>query len=89
MALFGMEMKRRGKKVGGFHADYIDKGALKKRKSIGIFRTFGSATTLIMGGAMCYISLHYIPAYLGLNKILSFSDLDTTAQSMGNHILIC
>ena len=80
MALFGMEMKRRRKKVGGFHAQYIDKGALKKRKSMGLGRTFGSATTLIIGGAMCYISLHYIPAYLGLNKILAFSDLDTSAS---------
>jgi len=80
MAMFGIKMKRRRKKVGGFHAQYIDKGALKKRKSIGIGRTFGSATTLIIGGAMCYVALHYIPAYLGLNKILSFSDLDTSAS---------
>lgn len=80
MALFGMEIKRRHKKVGGFHAQYIDKSVRKKRKSMGIGRTFGSATTLIIGGAMCYVSLHYIPAYLGLNKILSFSDLDTSAS---------
>lgn len=80
MALFGMEMKKRRKAVGGFHAQYIDKTANKKRKSLGIGRTFGSATTLIIGGAMCYVSLHYIPAYLGLNKILSFSDLDTSAS---------
>lgn len=80
MALFGMEMKRRRKKVGGFHAEYIDKGALKKRKSMGLGRTFGSATTLIIGGAMCYVALHYIPAYLGLNKVLSFSNLDTSAS---------
>lgn len=80
MAIFGMKMKRRRKTVGGFHAQYIDQGARKKRKSMGIGRTFGSASTLIIGGAMCYVSLHYIPAYLGLNKILSFSDLDTSAS---------
>jgi len=80
MALFKMKMKRRHKKVGGFHAQYIDKGASKKRKSMGLGRTFGSATTLVIGGAMCYIALHYIPAYLGLNKILSFSDLDTSSS---------
>jgi len=80
MALFGMEIKRRRKRVGGFHADYIDKGAPKKRKSMGLRRTFGSATTLVIGGAMCYVALHYIPAYLGLNKILAFSDLDTTSS---------
>jgi len=80
MAIFGMEMKRRQKKVGGFHAQYIDKGASKKRKPMGLGRTFGSATTLIIGGAMCYVALHYIPAYLGLNKILSFSDLNTSSS---------
>ena len=80
MAIFGIKMKRRRKAVGGFHAQYIDKGATRKRKSMGLGRTFGSATTLIVGGAMCYVALHYIPAYLGLNKILSFSDLDTSSS---------
>ena len=80
MALFGMEIKRRHKKISGFHAQYIDKGANKKRKPLGIARTLGTTTTLLFGGAMCYIALHYIPAYLGLNKILSFSDLDSSAS---------
>jgi len=80
MALFGMEIKRRRKRVGGFHAEYIDKGATRKRKAMGLGRTLGSATTLIIGGGMFYIALHYIPAYLGLNKILSFSDLDTSSS---------
>lgn len=80
MPFFRIKMKPRHKKIGGFHAQYIDQGASKKRKPMGIGRTFGSATTLIIGGAMCYIALHYIPAYLGLNKILSFSDLDTSAS---------
>jgi len=73
-------MKRRYKKIGGFHAEYIDKSAIKKRKSMGLGRTFSSATTLIIGGALCYVALHYIPAYLGLNKVLSFSDLDTSSS---------
>ena len=80
MALFGMRIKRRREKIGGFHAQYIDKGAKKKRHSMGIGRTFSSATTLIIGGAMCYISLHYIPAYLGLSKILAFSEMDRSAS---------
>jgi len=81
MALFGMEMKRRRRKrVEGFHAQYIDKGVTKKRKAMGLGRTLGSATTLIIGGAMCYVSLHYIPAYLGLNKVLSFSDLNNSSS---------
>ncbi|MEP3891688.1 MAG: hypothetical protein ABJN69_14615 [Hellea sp.] len=80
MALFGMDIKRRKKSIAGFHAQYIDKSSGKRRRSMGLGRTFGSATTLIIGGAMCYIALHYIPAYLGLNKILSFSDMDTTSS---------
>jgi len=80
MALFGIKMKPRHKNIGGFHAEYIDTSATRKRKPMGIGRTFGSATTLIIGGAMCYVALHYIPAYLGLNKILAFSDLDTSAS---------
>lgn len=80
MARFRINMKRRRKKIGGFHAEYIDQGTPKKPKSMGLSRTFGSATTLILGGAMCYIALHYIPAYLGLNKILSFSELDSSSS---------
>jgi len=80
MALFGMEMKRRHKKVGGFHAQYIDQMPKKKREPMGLARTLGSAITLIFGGTMCYVSLHYIPAYLGLNKVLSFSDLDKSSS---------
>ena len=80
MALFGMEMKRRHKKLGGFHAEYIDKRIDKKRKSMGLGRTLGSATSLIIGGTMCYVALHYIPAYLGLNKVLSLSDLNTSSS---------
>ena len=60
MSVFKIKMKRRHKKIGGFHAEYIDKGAREKRKSMGLGRTFGAATTLIIGGAMCYIALHYI-----------------------------
>jgi len=80
MAVFGIKMKKRNKAVGGFHAQYIDKTPKRKRESLGIVRTFGSATTLIIGGAMAYIALHYVPAYLGFNKILSFSDLDTSSS---------
>ncbi len=80
MALFGMEIKRRHKKVGGFHAQYIDTKVRKKGKPLGIVRTLGSASTLILGGTMCYVALHYIPAYLGLNKILSFSDLHSSSS---------
>ena len=80
MALFGMQMKRRRKAVGGFHAQYIDLINRKKTEPLGIVRTFGSATSLIIGGALCYVALHYIPAYLGLNKVLSFSELDRSAS---------
>lgn len=84
MALFGMTIKRRTKRVGGFHAEYIDKGAMK-RKPIGIIRTLGSTTSLLFGGFMCYVALHYIPAYLGLQKVIALSDLDTSAQRLAKN----
>lgn len=66
--------------MGGFHAEYIDQTNHKKPEPLGIIRTFGSATSLIIGGGLCYVALHYIPAYLGLNKILSFSDRNSSAS---------
>jgi len=57
MAVFGIRMKKRDKAVGGFHAQYIDKTPKKKRASLGIARTFGSATTLIIGGRFGYTKM--------------------------------
>jgi hypothetical protein len=80
MANFSIKMKKRKNAMRGFHAQYIDRTTEVKRSPLGARRTFGSATTLIIGGAMTYIALHYVPAYLGLNKILSFSDLKSNAS---------
>jgi len=83
MALFGMEIKRRHKKaVGGFHAEYIDQRVSSKKKKMGFFRSLGSAGSLILGGSMFYIALHYIPAYLGLQKIIALSELDNSATRL-------
>jgi len=84
MALFGMKMKRRRKSsVGGFHAEYLDKAAARRRgKSIGLGRTFGSAVSLLIGGFMCYVALHYIPAYLGTHKILAMSNINDSASRL-------
>ena len=83
MAIFGIKLKQRRKKaIGGFHADYIDKREYSKKKSFSFFRSIGSAASLILGASMFYIALHYIPAYLGLQKIVAFSDLDNSAARL-------
>lgn len=78
MAIFGLQFKNRRKSaIGGFHADYIDKKNHRSTsKPIGLVRTLASALSLIFGGFACYIALHYIPAYMGLNKIMSAPSLN-------------
>ena len=83
MAIFGIRIKkRRQKALGGFHAEYLNKRDHASKKKIGFFRSLGSAASLILGGAMFYIALHYIPAYLGLQKIVAFSKLDNSASRL-------
>jgi len=83
MAIFGIRIKkRRQKALGGFHAEYLNKRDHSSKKKIGFFRSVGSAISLILGGAMFYIALHYVPAYLGLQKIIAFSKLDTSASRL-------
>ena len=84
MALFGMRIKKRYKtSVGGFHAEYLDKPAARRRsKPMGLGRTFGSALSLMIGGFMCYTALHYIPAYLGTHKFLAMTQIDDSASRL-------
>ena len=87
MARFSLQMKRRKPKaIGGFHAQYIDKQfsryGTSKKKNLGLSRTIGSAVSLILGGFMFYISLHYIPAYLGHQKIIALSNFDNSASRL-------
>jgi len=82
MAVFGSMKKKRKKAVGGFHAEYIDKRTSSKKKKMGFFRTIGTATSLLLGGSMFYVALHYIPAYLGLQKVVTLSELDNSATRL-------
>jgi len=80
MAVFGLKMKRqRGKASATYH---IDTPAKHGKKKIGLSRSLGSAVSLIIGGFMFYIALHYIPAYLGFQKVVAMSDLDTSASRL-------
>ncbi len=80
--------KRKAVGMGGFHADYIDQkiNQQRKRKSMGPARTVFTAISLIMGGAMFYVSLHYLPALVQPQKILGLSGitLDESAVRLHN-----
>jgi hypothetical protein len=84
MARFSIAHKRNKKKsIGGFHADYIDKpGKGLEKKSMGLGRTFGTAFSLILGGAMCYVSLHYIPAFFNPKKIIGVTNATQSVSSV-------
>jgi len=79
MALFGMQIKSRRKAgIGGFHADYLnDRTAMRQRKQMGYLRTVFSAFSLLFGGFMIYVSMHYIPAMVQPQKILKFASEST------------
>lgn len=79
MALFGLRVtQRKEAAVGGFHAAYIDKRTkLSKRPKMGIIRTTFTGLSLVFGFLMCYVALHYIPAFMQTNKVLSLSGLNT------------
>jgi hypothetical protein len=84
MARFSIAHKRNKKKsIGGFHADYIDKpGKGLEKKSMGLGRTFGTAFSLILGGALCYVSLHYIPAFFNPKKIIGVTNATQSVSSV-------
>lgn len=75
MALFGMKMKSRRKAgIGGFHAEYLnDRTAIRQRKQMGYIRTIFSALSLLFGGFMIYVAMHYIPAFVQPSKILKIA----------------
>lgn len=81
MARFGIKSKSRRKaSVGGFHAEYLnDRSSLRKRKKMGLIRTIFSGLSLLLGGIMIYVAMHYIPAFVQPQKILKFASGDATA----------
>jgi len=75
MARFGIQLRSRRKAgIGGFHADYLnDRTALRQRKQMGILRSIFTAMSLLFGGCMIYVSLHYIPAYVQPREVLKLA----------------
>lgn len=84
MAMFGLKISRRKKSTGTFHVDTLSRQPNKK-KPFSLGRVFGSALTLSVGGFLCYTALHYVPAYVSTAKILSFSNVDTSATRLASH----
>lgn len=83
MAGFSLKLKRRyKKKSGSYHTDYQNLRSNPKKMKMGFGITLGSASSLILGVFSFYVALHYIPAYLGLQKIIAFSELDNSAARL-------
>lgn len=81
MPRFGIKSKSRRKAgIGGFHAEYLnDRAGLRDRKRLGLSRTIFSGLSLLFGGFMIYVGLHYIPAFLQPRQILKFASGDSAA----------
>ncbi|WP_409434052.1 hypothetical protein ACJ3XI_05995 [Litorimonas sp. RW-G-Af-16] len=43
-----------------------------------------SGLSLTFGAMMCYVALHYVPAFTSTHKVLSFSNGDTSAARLQN-----
>lgn len=81
MARFGIKNKSRRKAgVGGFHAEYLnDRVGIRQRKQMGLLRTILSGVSLLFGGGMIYVAMHYIPAFVQPQKVLKFATGDSVA----------
>jgi len=83
MALFGMNIKRRNVSRGTFHVEKLNHHRRNQTKpSMGYGRIFGSAFSICIGGFFCYTALHYVPAFVDTAKVVSFSNLDTSAARL-------
>lgn len=81
MALFGMEVKsRRKSKIKGFNPQSLnDRSAIRQRKKMGLTRSIFSGLSLLFGGGMIYVALHYIPAFVQPKQVLQFATGDSAA----------
>jgi len=83
MARFGINVKRRTKRTATFHVDNItSRDKLKANRTMSNTRLVGTAISLTLGGLMCFSAMHYAPAYMGSNEVLSLSNLDSAAARM-------
>ena len=89
MALFGIKMKKkRAVAYGSYHIYSDDEHSFHKRvknkESIGIARAIFSGLSLSFGVIMCYIAMHYVPAYVQTHKIISSTNIDTSPKRLEN-----
>lgn len=83
MALFGMTVKRRGKRTGTFHVDNINtSGKLKANRTMSNTRLVGTALSLGVGGLMMYSAMHYVPSYFGSHNVISMSNLEEATEAL-------
>lgn len=80
MALFGMKIKsRHGARTGLFHVEGLnDRTALRQRKQMGYLRSIFTAISLLFGGGMIYVAMHYIPAFVQPQKVVKFATGNTS-----------
>lgn len=83
MARFGIKHRSRRKAgMGGFHAEYLtDRTAARQRKQMGFIRTLFSGLSLLFGGLMIYVGLHYIPAFFKPAQIIKLAVNDGLSTS--------
>jgi len=89
MALFGMTMKkRRASSLGSYHNGVEETNSFfrrgREKQSMGLARTIFTGLSLSLGGMLCYVALHYIPAFLQPQKILSSVTLEDAAIRLEN-----
>lgn len=53
----------------------------RRRRSLGVGRTFATALTWIFALGTIYISLHYVPAFLSPSQVVRISDADENAMA--------
>ena len=69
-------------KISGFNAGYADRHGRSRKKPMGFARTLGSAFSMILGGTLCYVSLHYMPAFVDTRKVIAISNLDQSSTRL-------
>ena len=84
--MFDIRSKSRRKAgIGGFHAEYLNNRTnLEHRKQLGLTRTIMSSASLLLGGVMFYVALHYIPAFIQPRHVLKMATGDSAALRTDN-----
>lgn len=87
MAMFGMKMKKRPVAASGGYHVYSEKThafnrRVKDKEPIGIVRAICSGLSLSIGAIMCYVAMHYVPAFVQPHKIIGATTIDMSAKRL-------